>query len=136
MLTSQSFSLTQRKPLSRLDLTVTEHRKSQRFDLRLPLEVVRSGNLAVSVNGQTLNLSSSGVLFETLGLVEIGEVIEYYITLPRVANHDQEVRLRCVGKITRTFQHYAAATMERYEFVRHRPALAVDSALASEAAAG
>lgn len=136
MLTSQSFSLTPRKPLSRLDLTVNEHRKSQRFDLRLPLEVVRSGNQGISLIGQTLNLSSSGVLFETSEPLEIGEIIEYYITLPRAANNDPEVHLRCVGKVTRVAQRFAAATMERYEFVRQRSTLAVDSSLASEAAAG
>ncbi len=131
-----SISLTAWKPLSRLDLTVTEHRKSQRFDLRLPLEVVRSGNRISPVIGHTLNLSSSGVLFEADSTPEIGEIIEYYITLPKGRNLDSEVQLRCMGKVLRVHERYAAATMERYEFVRHRPQAALDGELAREATAG
>jgi hypothetical protein len=115
-----------------LDLTVKEHRKSQRFDLRLPLEVVRSGNQPTSIHGQTLNLSSSGVLFQTETAPQVGEIIEYYITLPKAPNLDQEVHLRCMGKVLRTHEQYAAATMERYEFVRHRGA---DPSLAAAAVA-
>lgn len=131
-----SFSLTPRKPLSRLDLTVTEHRKSQRFELRLPLEVVRSGNHATSLHGHTLNLSSSGVLFEADVPPEIGEIIEYYITFPTTPTTESGVHLRCMGKVLRTHERFAAATMERYEFVRQRPTLSIESPLATEATAG
>jgi hypothetical protein len=119
-----------------LDLTVTEHRKSQRFDLRLPLEVVRSGNRLNPIPGQTLNLSSSGVLFETDLPPEIGEIIEYYITLPKAPNLESEVQLRCMGKVLRVYERYAAATMERYEFVRQKQSPLAEPQLASEAAAG
>lgn len=130
-----SFSLTPWKPISRLDLTVIEHRKSQRFELRLPFEVIRSANRAVSIIGQTINLSSSGVLFEAPNAPEVGEIIEYYITLPKVPNIEGEVQLRCMGKVIRHYDRYAAATLERYEFVRNRPAIVAEPSLASEAAA-
>lgn len=130
-----SFSLTPWKPISRLDLTVIEHRKSQRFELRLPFEVIRSANRAVSIPGHTINLSSSGVLFEAPNAPEVGEIIEYYITLPKTPNIDGEVQLRCMGKVIRHFDRYAAATLERYEFVRNRPTILPEPSLASEAAA-
>jgi PilZ domain-containing protein len=95
---------------------VIEQRKNQRFELKLPFEILRAGAKA---KGETRNLSSSGVLFTSVTPVEIGEPIEYLITLPKTPGSRADVRLRCVGKVLRgqpgsTF----AATLERYEFVR------------------
>ena len=71
--------------------------------------------------GETRNVSSGGVLFEAPTPLEIGESIEYYITLPKVTGSKIEVRVRCVGKVTRTEPGSGyAATLERYEFVRKR----------------
>ena len=41
-----------------------EQRKAQRFELKLPLELIRKGSTALSEHGETRNLSSVGVLFE------------------------------------------------------------------------
>ena len=96
-----------------------EQRKSKRFELKLPLELVRAGAVAVAKTGETLNMSSSGVLFSTDAPVSVGEPIEYFITLPVSSASSQEVRLRCMGKVIRQGEHsMAAATLERYEFVR------------------
>jgi hypothetical protein len=98
--------------------TVDEQRKNQRFELKLPLEIVRSGTNTKSV-GETKNVSSSGVLFTSEGSVQVGAPIEYMITFPRPANSRAEVRLRCVGTVVREDeQSKFAATLERYEFVR------------------
>ncbi len=132
---NSSFFLTSPTPPSRLDLTVNDNRKNQRFELRLPLEVVRSGNRPHPSLGYTLNLSSSGVLFESDDPPMVGDIIEYYITLPTSANAEEAVRLRCMGKVMRSHERFAAATMERYEFVRNRPVLSFESHMASEAAA-
>ncbi len=97
-----------------------EQRKNQRFELRLPFELIRSGANAKPV-GETKNVSSSGVLFTSPVPVDVGAPIEYLITFPTATGSRTEVRLRCVGKVLRndpaeTF----AATLERYEFVRGR----------------
>jgi hypothetical protein len=98
---------------------VIEHRKHQRFDLRLPFEVVLQDR--TREQGETKNVSSGGVLFVAPTPFEMGESIEYYITLPKVTGSKIEVRVRCVGKITRTEPDSSyAATLERYEFVRKR----------------
>jgi len=106
-----------------------EQRRTRRFKLQLPLSVTRSGAERVVVAGLTKNISSSGVLFTSEAEPDIGNPIEYIITL----NHDgtQSVTLRCIGKVVRSdrlmpltddarqsFQ--IAATLERYEFVRER----------------
>ena len=87
-----------------------DQRKGQRFELRLPFELLR--NRSDSRQGETKNLSSSGVLFQCAASLRIGEPVEYMITLPRA-------RLRCIGKIVRfAKQNQIAATLERYEFIR------------------
>jgi hypothetical protein len=97
---------------------VTEQRKHQRFNLRLPFQIVgagKNGNAA----GETKNVSSAGVLFTSKTPVAIGEPIEYVITFPKAPGSRSEVRLRCVGKVVREDTELAfAATLERYEFQR------------------
>ena len=95
-----------------------EQRKSKRFELRLPMELVRAGAASLGKAGETRNLSSSGVLFDADAPVAIGDPVEYLITLPAANPGTQEVRLRCMGKVIRQEDGAAAATLERYEFVR------------------
>lgn len=95
-----------------------EQRKNQRFDLRLPFEVIRAGANPI-VTGETKNVSSSGVLFTSAVPVEVGEPIEYLITFPKAPGSVADVRLRCVGKVLRGDEASTfAATLERYEFLR------------------
>jgi hypothetical protein len=101
---------------------VKDQRKNQRFDLRLPFELVRTGAQPVGKTGETLNLSSGGVLFTADADVQIGQPIEFMITLP-TGRTGAAVRLRCVGKVVRFEKEMAgsdsvAATLERFEFVR------------------
>jgi hypothetical protein len=97
-----------------------EQRKAQRFELKLPLELIRKGSQPLSEHGETRNLSSVGVLFEAGAALRIGEPVEYMITLPSTADHgDSKVRLHCLGKVVRFCPETGvAATLERYEFVR------------------
>jgi len=95
-----------------------EQRKHQRFDLRLPCEVVRNGS-PLKVCGETRNVSSAGVLFTSDSQLPLGESIEYLITFPRTPGARKDVRLRCVGKVLREDAQSAfAASLERYEFLR------------------
>lgn len=98
-------------------MTVLELRKSRRFDLRLPFELLRDGRQTLLESGETKNVSSSGVLFRSTGHVAPGDIVEYAITLPSVSE-GIEVRLRCKGRVVRRTDSEAAATLERYEFVR------------------
>jgi hypothetical protein len=97
---------------------VIEQRRNQRFELKLPFEVIRAGANS-KTTGETRNVSSTGVLFTSLAPVPVGEPIEYFITLLRAPAWRTEVRLRCVGKVLRGERKAGfAATLERYEFVR------------------
>lgn len=103
-------------------MALKDQRKNQRFDLRLPFELVRNGAQSVDVAGETRNLSSSGVLFTADAEIQVGQPIEFLITLPTGAT-GQDVRLRCVGKVVRRDNGHTqsmAATVERFEFVRSK----------------
>ena len=97
-----------------------EQRRAQRFELKLPLELIRKGSQPLSEHGETRNLSSVGVLFAAASNLRIGEAVEYMITLPSVTERtDNKVRLHCLGKVVRfSPETGVAATLERYEFVR------------------
>jgi PilZ domain-containing protein len=104
----------------KLKNTVIEQRKNQRFDLRLPFEIIGGASRTKS-KGETKNVSSAGVLFTSHAAVEVGASIEYLITFPKVPGSRVDVRLRCVGKVVRSAPQSAfAATLERYEFLRQR----------------
>ena len=95
-----------------------EQRKNQRFELKLPFEVIHNGANS-RTTGETRNLSSSGVLFTATAAMSVGEPIEYCITLPRPPGARKDIRLRCIGTILRADTDAGfAASLERYEFVR------------------
>ena len=95
-----------------------EQRRTQRFELRLPFEILRDGT-GSRIKGETMNVSSAGVLFTSDKAVGVGEPIEYVITFPKVPKARMNVRLRCVGKVVREDSASSyAASLERYEFLR------------------
>jgi len=99
---------------------VAEQRKSRRFELKLPVELVRCGSRRMSHVGETQNVSSGGVLLSDPNEpMEIGQPVEYLICLP-TGKQAGEVRIRCMGKIVRHDEesNAVAVTLERYEFVR------------------
>jgi hypothetical protein len=106
-----------------------ELRKTQRFELRLPIELVRTGDEPLRRVTETRNVSSGGVLFASESQLPVGEPLEYFITLP-TGKDPQGVRLHCIGTVIRLEARTGrmprdkekpfdvAATLERYEFVR------------------
>jgi len=107
---------------------VSEQRKNQRFELKLPIELVRAGGEGVPQVGETRNLSSGGVLFTSDGKLQKGDPIEYLVTLPS-QGEEVGLRLRCMGKVVRVDERETeasaarhpfsiAATLERHEFLR------------------
>ena len=109
-------------------MRVPDQRKTKRFELHLPLKLLRAGSREVNESVETKNLSSGGVLFTSDQEVQVGDPIEYIITLPSKPGEKEKVRLHCVGKVIRLDRvkgdanskqvRSVAATLERYEFVR------------------
>ena len=99
---------------------MVEQRRAPRFQLQLPLSIIRLGEGA-TLDGFTRNISSTGVLFTTVRKLDLGGSIVYAIVLNDEGA--QSTSLRCIGRVVRadlaTKQNYqVAATLERYEFVR------------------
>ncbi len=101
-----------------------EQRRTQRYKLQLPLQIVQVGDQRVNRTEKTRDISSAGVCFLSPTSVEVGGRIEYLITL---SGSNPPVRIRCLGKVLRSMQPAAptdipdfevAVTMERYQFVR------------------
>jgi len=111
---------------TRLQSVVIEQRRAKRFELELPLEIVRAGSERVSEIGTTRNISSGGVLFVSTKGMEIGGPVEYVVTL--TTGTTGVVNLRCMGKVLRLDKNVAeespehgvgvAISLERYEFLR------------------
>ena len=104
-------------------LVIKEQRRSQRFQLTLPMTVVRGSRGEINKIGETRNLSSTGVYFVVGDAIESGSLLEFVITLPDEIAITGPVRLLCKGKVTRVEQQEdalmgVAATIERYEFQR------------------
>ena len=110
-----------------------DQRKSKRFELRLPIELVRMGADRMDRVSETRNVSSGGVLFLSETQIPVGEPIEYAITLPTTGKEVSSVKLHCVGTVIRLEARprrgngaargqetpfNVAATLERYEFIR------------------
>lgn len=88
------------------------------------MQVLRCGNQPVRAFAQTANVSSNGVLFHSDINPEVGDPLEYLLTLIPdtgvAANIRKPVQLHCMGKVVRQDDgtRTAAATLERYEFLR------------------
>ena len=108
---------------------MSEQRKNQRFELKLPIELVKAGGAESPQVGETRNLSSGGVLFTAEGKLQKGDPVEYLVTLPAPGT-EAGIQLRCMGKVVRVDERAApqagaarhpfsiAATLERHEFLR------------------
>lgn len=100
-----------------------EQRRAQRYRLQLPLHIIHLGDEQVNRVEQTRDISSGGVCFMSPTAIEVGDKIEYLITLSRST---PPVRIRCLGKVLRSQMppdseigpYEVAVTMERYQFVR------------------
>ena len=84
----------------RVEESVIEQRKSRRFDLRLPFELIRIRSVRVQVVSETKNISSIGVLFLAESGLDVGDPIEYIVTLP-TGRDGNTVKIRCLGKVVR-----------------------------------
>ena len=95
-----------------------DHRKSHRFELRLPVQLVRHNHTLLSDQGETTNISSAGVLCRFKTKMKIGDTIEYLVTLSPPLSF-LTVWVRCRGRIVRVADGpEVAATLERHEFER------------------
>jgi hypothetical protein len=105
-------------------MDASDKRRAQRFPMALSVAVKvdeAGGEKAV----KTKDISSSGVFLEFAAPIDIGSSLEFVLTLPAEITKGQAVRVKCRGKVVRIEKQHgdgtvigAAATIERYEFLR------------------
>ncbi|MGD0577854.1 MAG: PilZ domain-containing protein [Bryobacteraceae bacterium] len=99
-----------------------EQRESRWFDITLPVELTQAGSRHLSDHLQTHNVSANSVLMSYPSVpIEVGQEVEYFVTLPTVQTPGMIVRLHCLGHVVRrdADQDTLTASIERYEFVSH-----------------
>ncbi len=119
-----------KKRVSRPAATVSLNGDRLRGAVRFPLSlhvVLESGDDKVAAI--TRNVSSSGVLFELDRPLEAGRIVRFSLCMPGDdLGTPHDVVVHCTGRVVRCSmsqnQHYAAATIDEYEFVRSNETLA------------
>ena len=95
-----------------------DRRSRRRFEINLPVRIKLLGRKSVTdiVGGTVLNLSSTGIAFETDELPQIGALVELSISWPILLHGKTPVKLVAQGTVVRTDGQLAAAAVVRYEF--------------------
>jgi hypothetical protein len=96
-----------------------ELRCAVRFPLSLPMVVVVGGKELQAI---TCNVSASGVLFETVEELSVGEMIQFSFQMPgAVLGSARDILVECRGRVVRcsisSSQPLIAATIDDYRFV-------------------
>jgi hypothetical protein len=100
----------------------SERREARRFNMNLPLRVLPREAKGRELNAQTRDLSYQGLYFLAEADFQVGNDIEFVITLPQQVTQSGDVNIRCQGKIVRveTTENGGigiAAKIARYEFI-------------------
>jgi PilZ domain-containing protein len=100
----------------------TERRTSRRFNMALPLTLrLYNSSGTVEKRGETRDVSFRGLYFWTEEAFEIGNPIEFVLTLPKEITMTRDVNIHCFGRVTRVESQQpsrgVAARIERYEFL-------------------
>lgn len=127
----------------RVLLALGDRRFTRRYPITVDLEYKAVGNDGTTIVGfgRTLNLSTSGVLFESDQPLQHGMRIELAIAWPALLNGSLALNLRLCGRVARSERNTCAIRIREHEFClrgRYRLAprfLTSVSAVAAPAAA-
>ena len=100
----------------------SERREARRFNMNLPLRVLAREAKGRELNAQTRDLSYQGLYFLAEADFQVGNDIDFVITLPEQVTQSGDVNIRCQGKIVRVESTEngrigIAAKIARYEFI-------------------
>jgi len=100
----------------------SERREARRFNMNLPMRLMPREGKGRELDAHTRDLSYQGLYFLAEADFEIGNEIEFVITLPQQVTQSGDVSIRCQGKIVRVEATEngrvgIAAKIARYEFI-------------------
>src|SRR2546423_13860619 len=78
-----------------------ERREARRFTMSLPMRVLPREAKGNELDAHTRDLSYRGLYFLTDAKFEIGNEIEFVITLPQQMTQAGDVNIRCLGEVVR-----------------------------------
>lgn len=95
-----------------------DRRASQRFPLQLAVRyrLIGSSTPARWTNGESVNISSSGILFQGAETVVPGQGIEAFVAWPVSLDNRVPLKLAVKGPVVRAEGNHTAIRFERYEF--------------------
>jgi hypothetical protein len=116
------------------DSSDNERRTNGRFPLEnvLRYRFLEAKNPAPAGTGQTLNMSSSGMLLKVESLLPIGQKIEVSVDWPAQLNEHCGLKLVALGKVIRSSAEEAAVSIDKYDF-RTRATKALEVAATASA---
>jgi hypothetical protein len=99
-----------------------DRRGKSRFAIRrdLRFKVLEREQIVSTGVGQTVDLSSQGVAFETANKLAVGELVELSISWPVLLDETCLMQLVVCGHVVRSRRAIVACTIDRYEFRTQR----------------
>ena len=104
--------------MSRTETQKSDRRQSDRFELEREVRyrVLNKRGGEEAGEGNTVNISSSGVLFTSKHLLVPGRRMELAISWPAQLNNQVPLKLVARGRVVRFQAGYAAVEIQQYEF--------------------
>ncbi len=95
-----------------------DRRANRRYPLEADLEyrLLREQKVVEMGRGRTLNLSSTGVLFEAAAPISPGTRVELWIIWPAPAEQTGRIRLYVAGRAVRCHGRVVAVRIASYQF--------------------
>ncbi len=99
-----------------------ERRENSRFPFREEVRYRLLNRTAIGPSGagETVNMSSSGVLFSTQEQLPWGQLVEVAVNWPAKLDGACALKLVAVGRVVRSERFQSAVRIEKYEFKTRR----------------
>jgi hypothetical protein len=99
-----------------------DRREARRFSMSLPMRVLPREARSNELRANTRDVSYRGLYFLSETKFDVGNQIEFVLTLPQKVSPSGEVDIRCTGQVVRVEAGTngtmgIAAKIERYEFL-------------------
>ena len=98
------------------DTPYYDRRGSRRYPIARPLRYHTGSGL--KGEGETINISSKGILFRCGAQLPVGDLIEAELDWPFFVDDEHSRGLKVYGMIVRSDDHGTAMAISKYEFPR------------------
>jgi hypothetical protein len=93
-------------------VSTSERRSAVRYKLKLPVIFYWNDGTSHTDGGCTCDLALNGALIRSASCPPIGSEVRIEVLLPSPDSNSEELRIHCVGKVTRVTRKGSFATFE------------------------